>query len=189
MSAMLDLFGQGTMVRGATFAGDDLRLTLTRRWGPGPTACFIGCNPSLAGRDRDDPTCTWWINWCRALSFGAYVAVNMYPFITSSPAECRKKADWQNNGPDWYARDAIHRNLDVVVREAKSADIVIACWGNIAWDDEWIEHVVEAIQSGEEPWPHIYCFGKTLSGAPTHPMARGKHRLRPDVEPKLWRAA
>lgn len=186
--ASTDLFGGG-IYREAVFAGSDRRLTLTRRWGPGPIACLIGCNPSKAGKIEDDPTCRWWTRWGQALSFGGFVAVNLYPFITSSPAECRRIADWEKNGPDWYARDAIQSNLDVVVHEAKRAAIVIACWGAIAWDDYWIDHVVEQIQSGEAPWPDIYCFGTTQDGAPMHPMARGKHRLPPDVEPKPWRLA
>jgi hypothetical protein len=184
-----DLFGQDTMHRDATFACDGQRLTLTRRWGEGPRACMIGCNPSRADARRDDPTCLWWINWSQLFGYGRFDAVNMYPFCTASPAECRKIADWENNGPDWHARDALQYNLDVVVRTAKAADIVIACWGAIAWDDAWIEHVVEQIQSGEAPWPDLYCFGMTASGAPKHPMARGVHRIPRDQKPILWRAA
>ncbi|MCR5855983.1 DUF1643 domain-containing protein [Mesorhizobium sp. J428] len=185
-----DLFGSNSVRRDATFAdAGSCRLTLTRDWGPGRTACMIGCNPSRAGRASDDPTSLWWMRWGQALGFGRFVAVNLYPFISSSPAECRTRAAWQENGPDWLARDLMQANLDVVVREAKSADMVIACWGAIAWDLEWAEHVIEAIQFGDEPWPDLYCFGRTAGGAPTHPMARGKHRLPRDVEPKLWRAA
>lgn len=183
-----DLFGD-EIKRGATFDGDDCRLTLTRSWGSGPSVCFIGCNPSRAGKDRDDPTCLWWTNWGQALGYGRFTAVNLYPFISSSPAECRKRADYMSNGPDWWARDMIFRNLTVVVREAKAADMVVACWGNIAWDQDWIDHVADEVQGNEEPWPDIYCLGKTLSGAPTHPMARGKHRIARDVSPKLWRSA
>lgn len=181
-----DLFGHG-VERSATFWGSNQRVALRRSWGPGPSACLIGCNPSTADAERDDATVRWWIAWGQALGFGRFVAVNLYPFVTSSPAECRRIAEWQNNGPDWYARDAMHSNLDVVAREAKSADIVIACWGAIAWDEMWIAYVIEAIQEGQEPWPDIHCFGVTKSGAPMHPLARGRHRLARDVEPKLWR--
>lgn len=184
----LDLFGE-QMQREAEFWADGIRVSLTRCWGPGKRVNFIGCNPSRAGKVRDDPTCTWWIRWSQALSFGSLVGTNLYPFVTSSPAACRKIADWEANGPDWYARDRIQQNLDVVAKTAKAADLVVGCWGAIAWDRMWVEHVVEAIQSGTEPWPDIWCLGKTASGAPMHPMARGKRRLAPDVEPKLWRKA
>lgn len=184
----LNLFGD-QLIRDAEFWGDDIRVRLIRRWGPGKRVNFIGCNPSRAGKERDDPTCKWWMRWSQALSFGELVATNLYPFVTSSPAECRKIADYEANGPDWYARDRIMQNLDVVAKTAKAADLVVACWGAIAWDQMWIAHVVEAITTGPEPWPDIYCLGRTASGAPTHPMARGKHRLPIDVEPKIWRVA
>jgi len=189
MMEILDLFGGDTLRRDATFAGDDCRLSLTREWGPGRSACFIGCNPSRAGKNVDDPTCIWWMKWGRALGFGRYDAVNLYPFISSSPAECRKRAEWHKNGLDWHARDMMNLNVDVVAAAAKKAEMVIACWGAIAWDAVWIDHVIEAVQSGEEPWPDIYCFGRTATGAPMHPMARGRHRLPQDVEPMMWRPA
>lgn len=183
-----DLFGHETMQRDAIFSCED-RLELRRTWGPGPIACVISCNPSTANALQDDPTSLWWNAWFQLFGFGGYRAVNLYPFCTSSPAECRLRADWTKTD-DWYARDQIlMTNLPHVVEVAKAADQLFACWGNIAWDDMWIEHVVEEIQGGEEPWPDIWCWGKTKSGAPTHPMARGKHRIPRDQKPILWRAA
>lgn len=80
-------------------------------------------------------------------------------------------------------------NLPRVVDLAKAAHQVFVCWGNIAWDQDWIEHVVEEIQTGVEPYPDLWCWGKTQSGAPKHPMARGVHRIPRDQKPILWRAA
>lgn len=183
-----DLFGAEVMQRDALFSGDE-RLELRRSWGPGPIACVIGCNPSTADGLKDDPTSLWWNAWFQLFGFGGYRAVNLYPFCTSSPAECRKRADWHLTD-DWYARDQlIMTNLPHVVEVAKAAHQVFVCWGNIAWDDTWIDHVVEEIQTGVEPSPDLWCWGKTKSGAPTHPMARGKHRIPRDQKPMLWRAA
>ncbi|EQA97246.1 DUF1643 domain-containing protein [Sphingobium sp. HDIP04] len=182
-----DLFGNETMQRDAIFAGHD-RIELIRLWGPGPIACVIGCNPSNADAKRDDPTTLWWIDWFQLFGFGGFRAVNLYPFCTSSPAECRKRADWHLTD-DWYVRDQIiMTNLPHVGKVAKEADQVFVCWGNIAWDDMWIEHVIQEIQQGEAPWPDLWCWGKTKSGAPKHPMARGKHRIPKDQKPILWRA-
>ena len=182
----LDLFGHETMVRDAVFAGDE-RLELIRRWGPGPIACVIGCNPSTADAKGDDPTSLWWTAWFPLFGFGGYRAVNLYPFCTSIPAECRKRADWQLSD-DWFARDRMFDNQAHVGKVAKAADQVFVCWGNIAWDDMWIEHVIQEIHEGVEPYPDLWCWGKTKSGAPTHPMARGKHRIPRDQKPILWRA-
>lgn len=177
------------IIRNAWFSADrQLRLTLTRTWRAGPHVCFCGLNPSTAGADRDDPTSHRWIRFANAWGFGGYVAVNLYPFIAADPAACRKWADWLNNGPDYYVRDAIIHNLDIVRIEAKRAALFVACWGATAWDDAWVDHVVEEIQTGSAPWPDIHCFGKTAGGDPIHPMARGRHRVPDDALPVVWRA-
>lgn len=183
-----DLLGAPVLQRHATFHGDDCRITLERRWAPGPIACVIGHNPSNASAHADDPTSRWWIDWFTLFGFGGYVAVNLYPFVTADPRECRRVAAWHERD-DWAARDALlYVNLPALVTEAKRAAQVFVCWGAIALDGEWIDHVVEEIQSGTAPHPDLWCWGKTASGAPKHPMARGPHRIARDQPPILWRA-
>lgn len=184
---MRDLLGDKPRTA-AEFHGDN-RLTLSREWGSGPRALVIGCNPSTADAYRDDPTSHWWNRWFNLYGFGGYDAVNLYPFCTSSPAECRQIVETIDGGA-LDVRDALHFvNLPHVVAKAKAADKVFVCWGAIAWDQEWIEHVIEQIQFGEAPYPDLWCWGKTSSGAPKHPMARGKHRIPADQPAILWRAA
>jgi hypothetical protein len=184
---MLDLLGDAPR-SSATFIGRN-RIELYREWGSGPTACVIGCNPSTADGQKDDATSRWWRQWFERAGFGRYRAVNLYPFCTSSPKDCKRIVETIDCGA-WDIRDDLHFvNLPHVVAKAKAADKVFVCWGNIAWDDEWIEHVVEQIQSGEAPYPDLWCWGKTNSGAPKHPMARGKHRIPVDQPAILWRAA
>lgn len=180
-----DLF----MRRGATYSPcKTLRWTLERDWGDGGKVCYIGHNPSTAGHETDDPTSLAWVHFARAQGYGRYVAVNLYPFRSPDPAACRAWADYERNGPDWHARDALMHNLALVASEAKRADIVVASWGAIALDADWTELVVENIQTGEAPWPPIYCLGTTASGAAKHPLARGKHRVARDQSFELWRA-
>ncbi len=164
------------------------RFTLTRVWRAGPPVCFIGLNPSTADHRTDDPTVRRWMHFAEAWGYGSFVAVNLYPFRTPSVAACRRWASWLDNGPDYHVRDVLWGNADVMEREAKRAALVVACWGASAWDDDWIDHNVENIQTGLEPYPDLYCFGKTASGAPIHPMARGHHRVPDDAKPILWRA-
>lgn len=183
-----DLLGEDLLVREAIFV-DGNRIELSRRWGPGPIACMIGCNPANADAHKEDRTSNWWINWCRHYGFGGFRAVNLYSFVTADPSECRRRAAWFETD-DWAARDALNFvNLPHVVAVAKAADQVFVCWGAIAWDHQWIDHVVENIQTGVEPYPDLWCWGLTKAGAPMHPMARGKHRLDPIQQPILWRAA
>jgi hypothetical protein len=188
MTEVVDLFGEPVMRRTAHFPRAGVRERLSRRWGPGPQAFVLDCNPSDADALKDDPTSRWWNAWFQLSGFGGYDAGNLWPFCTSSPAECRRiaEAGWAG---EWHDRDAMHANLDAVARMAKAADQVFVCFGAIAWDQTWIDHVVEEIQSGPAPWPDLWCWGITAAGAPKHPLARGAHRIPPDQKPILWRKA
>lgn len=184
----VDLLGDAILRRSADFARPGVRRVLRRDWAVGPRALVIGCNPSLASAEHDDPTCRWWTRWFAAYGFGGFDAVNLYPFVATSPTECRTRATTALTGGNWGDRDDLFANLDLVVRLAKQADQVFVCWGAITWDAHWIDHVVEAIQTGVAPYPDLWCWGTTTSGAPKHPMARGKHRIAADQTPILWKA-
>lgn len=178
------------MNRGAVYSADHtLRFTLTREWAEGPRACYIGHNPSTAGHELDDPTSLAWVHFAKAQGFGGYTAVNLYPFRSPDPKACHRWAQYEKNGPDWEARDALMKNVSVVLDVAKRADIVVAAWGALAIDDSWVENVIEEIQSGIAPYPDIYCLGRTLAGDPKHVMARGKHRIPRDQRFEVWRKA
>lgn len=184
-----DLLGGPILRRSAFFPAEDLRERISRDWGPGPRAFVLGCNPSSAGAEKDDPTSLWWNAWFRWFGFGGYDAGNLYPFVSSSPAECRRRYEEAIGGPNWHDRDALFANVDAVVRMAKRSDQVFVCFGNIAWDQDWTEHILEEVQTGVEPWPNLWSWGTTKSGAPTHPMARGLHRIPKDQKPILWKRA
>lgn len=189
MTEALDLLGDPIMRRDAYFSAPDIRRRLSRDWGPGPRALVIGCNPSTAGAAKEDPTTLWLNAWFQLFGFGGYDIMNLYPFCTSSPKLCRERAERALGGPDWHDRDQLFASLDDLVARAKAAHQVFVCFGAIAWDFMWIEHVVEQIQTGVAPYPHLWCWGKTKDGAPKHPMARGLHRIPRDQQPIMWRAA
>lgn len=188
MSAAVDLFGDPYIRRSADFPYPGARRMLSRWWAPGPRALVIGCNPSAADALKDDPTTHWLNAWFQLFGFAGYNLMNLYPFCTSSPAECRRIVDGASFG-DWHTRDMMQFvNQPALVQAAKAAPQVFVCWGAIAWDDVWIDHVVEEIQSGTAPWPDLWCWGTTASGKPKHPLARGKHRIARDQAPILWKA-
>jgi len=184
-----DLAGKPVMER-FEHSAEGMRLVLSRRWAAeGPIACVIGHNPSTASGLTEDPTTLWLNAWFQQAGFAGYTIVNLYPWRSPDPRDVYRKVEEISEG-DWGLRDNLHlRNLPKVVEAAKSAGQVFACWGAIARDLDWIEHVVEQIQFDAEPWPAIWCWGLTKAGAPKHPMARGKHRIPKDQEPILWRAA
>ncbi|BAQ44341.1 DUF1643 domain-containing protein [Methylobacterium aquaticum] len=188
-----DLFGVAfadTIKRSAALSRcGAYRFTLTRTWGEGGHVCFIGLNPSTADHRKDDPTVCRWIRFARDWGYGGFTAVNLYPFRSSSPAECRSWSRWQDNGPNWHVRDVIQENLGVVVEEAKRAAVVVACWGAGTWDPEWVDHLCEQVQTGEEPWPDLMCLGVTADQSPIHPLARGRARVPDGATLKVWRPA
>lgn len=187
---MTDLLGAVPFTRSARISPCGIyRWTLERAWAKGPSVCYIGHNPSTASHDVDDMTSQAWVHHARFNGYARYTAVNLYPFRAADVRECRRWADYEKNGPDWSARDALMDNETVVVEVAKKADIVVACWGALAHDQIWVAHVIEAIQSGVSPYPDIYCLGVTNAGDPKHAMARGKHRIPRDQRFVLWKAA
>lgn len=164
------------------------RWTLERSWASGKGhVLFIGLNPSTADHQVDDPTVRRWMHFASYWGFGGFVAVNLYPYRSSNPAELRRWANWEANGPDWYARDAMQDNVSVIRTEAARASLIVPCWGAIAWDEGWMEYVVEEIFCSTN-LAEIHCLGETASGAPMHPMARGQHRIPDDRQPILWRS-
>lgn len=192
MVANADLFGVAftdTIKRSADISRCGFfRWTLNRTWSSeGGHVCFIGLNPSTADHRKDDPTVCRWMHFARSWGYGGFTAVNLYPFRHSSPAHCRSWSRWQDSGPDFYVRDRLWANERVIVEEAKRAALVVACWGGGTWDPEYVEHVLEQVETGEAPWPTIHCFGRTKDGSPIHPMARGRARIPNHAQPQVWR--
>ena len=159
-----------------------MRRVLTRTWpksGRELTACWIMLNPSSADEKKDDPTIRSCIKHSKRLGFSDLVVVNLYPFRTASPRECRQIAEEMDNDSVLRYEEELMTNAEIVAEEAGSAWKVIAAWGQSAWDEEWIHHVIGVI-------PRLYCLGTTKSGAPKHPLARGRHRIL-DTQPLiLW---
>ena len=175
--------------RGATYGGpnETLRWTLSRDWDDGlPRICFLSHNPSTAGHEKEDPTTLRLNNFTRLWGYGGYTLVNFYPIRSPDPEDARRWADWSATQA-WDVRDTLWENEAIIVREAKRAGLVVACYGAIMHDDMYAEHVLEQMMDGEEPWPSVHAFGQTKGGAPIHPMARGKHRVPDDRTPVVWR--
>lgn len=179
---------------------DDCRFWLKRAWGSGPLILWAMCNPSEANGTRDDPTMLRVMEFSARWGFGSCIVVNVIPFISSTPEaalEWVKRAEyWMIDGdpptPEWAQWQ---RNITEVGRALDGADKFVAAWGNNVPADlarRWLQDLAEGTdpdwEEGDDrkcvTW---ICLGKTNSGAPSHPLAHGAHRIPDDVTPTAWK--
>lgn len=164
------------MQRSAALSEDGrYRYGLVRRWSEEKAfATFIMLNPSIADAEVDDPTIRRCMGFAQRWGMGALHVLNLYALRSPYPTDL------------WKADDPVGPDNDAyLLRHAQSAQMMgwpmVAAWGNNAKPDR-VERVVNM------PWVNstLTCLGTTMSGAPKHPLARGKHRVPDDFEPVPW---
>lgn len=161
------------------------RWTLSRWWGEGARVCWVMLNPSKADASIDDPTILRCIHFTKSWGFPGLTVVNLYPFRSSDPAECRRWAAQFEHSES--VADTIIKNERLIIRTAEQAAVVVAAWGAAAWVRDVGFMAIVAMAEFSLPPPEVYCLGTTASGAPKHPLARGRHRVSDDQRPVLWR--
>jgi hypothetical protein len=155
-----------------------------------PLPLAIGMqNPSTAEAEiagKDDPTSRRLIDFTHHLGFGRYIGFNPHTRRAAQPAALYR---WYENETSLAEREAYKHNAlrlaiaicrDTIVDGGK----VVAASGNCYWEDPWVRRFWQLIAADNIP---LYVFGLTGSGAPIHPMARGKHRLPDAVTLHLWK--
>lgn len=175
---------QEPILRTADIEGE-YRWTLCRSWGAGPPVGWICLNPSVASATVDDPTC--WEMMCHSLrlGFGSMVVTNIYAFRATSPRDLKRWIGGNKHCPPMTFDN--HRKAAMAL---KGIDTIICGWGAHArsLDVEcFLEGIAGELVPGldmflsddEYPMP-LWCLGRTESGAPKHPLARGRHRIPRD---------
>jgi len=182
-----NLFGleMPRMTKNATLSDcRNYRWTLTRDWAEGERICWVMLNPSDADHEVDDPTIRRCIHFTKYWGYAGFTVVNLYPYRSPSPSKCKTWARGQNQAE--AVKLALQQNAAIVAYQARDAGMVVAAWGNNPWDDDLLASITESILTERSDCPEIYCLGTTNSGAPKHPMARGKHRVPESQMPVLW---
>lgn len=196
----MDLFDNNpllTAVNGnAKFARNGtIRREIRRWWTPEPKrwVAWLMTNPSNAGADRNDPTALRVTAFSQTWGYDGWIGVNLIPFVSSTMSPMWKWFDWENNGPDWYARDDLGFNLADIEKVGREAHLRIAAFGAAAPArcPEWVEMCLEAFgqPSDLDGSCVLHCIGATQDGYPKHPLARGKHRVPDGSRPIVWRSA
>lgn len=174
---MKDMFDGGTMRREAVIV-DCYRYELRRIWNddlPILVVCML--NPSKADHEIEDPTMLALIWFGKLWGYGGLLIVNFYAYRSSSPAEMFAAAAPIGVDNERYVHAAVLYARD-------NGGKLLAAWGN-GGDARSFHFIEKARNAGVD----LICLGTTLSGAPKHPMARGKHRIPRDQQPILWKKA
>ena len=150
------------------------RYSLTRTWNPDlHRATFVMLNPSTADAVDDDPTIRRCMKFAASWGCGGIHVVNLYAYRSTHPANL------------WTQDDPVGPDNDLAIASAANYAAlrhapIVAAWGNNARPDR-VERVLGMI-----PANVLTALGVTLSGAPKHPLARGRHRIPDDVVLLPW---
>lgn len=193
LSSPVEVFSSEYFARRRT-----VRRALKRWWGDQPARwiAWLMLNPSNAEAKKDDPTTKRLTHFTRAWGYDGWIAVNLYPFISSRPAEMWHRRNWQVND-DWAARDDLQANLVDIEQAARMAALRVVAFGAqpVEKDEMWLEACLErfgqpfTLAEGKYPATVAYdddnfwCLGTNAKGQPLHPMARGKLRVPDSTEP------
>lgn len=139
------------------------RYSLERRWAEtGPTAVFIGLNPSTADASQDDPTIRREVGFARSWGCARLLKGNIFALRSTDPKALYGHAD--PVGPE---------NNRTLLLLAAQADHLVACWGahgELLARGADVRKLLAAYQ--------LLAFGLTKAGHPKHPLY-----LRSDLRP------
>lgn len=158
--------------------GNAYRPELRRIWDdrrPLLVVCML--NPSTADSLVDDPTILTLIHFATLWGYGGLLIVNLADFRASKPSEMFLS---QNPTSKVNSR---YQYLALAYAKENGKEVLVA-WGNdgaVFGTDRLFAETAKSLGV------KTICLGLTLSGAPKHPMARGKHRIPRDQRPLPWR--
>lgn len=164
--------------------------------GPERTRCvFVMLNPSDADAFKPDPTVSRCVEFTRRWGYDVLEVVNLYAYRTPKPQVLRAHVrECLIRFPDVdVALEAIgcgRVNTAHILGRCADADRVIAAWGNNGEEDGLLvdgrtrSEIVRSMLEGEGI--DLYHLGTSSSGAPLHPLARGKSWIPYTREPVRW---
>ncbi len=141
------------------------RYWLGREWNQGiGTVLFIGLNPSTADHVQDDPTIRRCVRFARSWGYRRMEIVNLFAFRATLPEDLKAATNPVGPANDRWIRKA-----------EKSADIIIACWGNQGSFLDRDSEILEILGS-------LHCIQLNKSKIPAHPLYL-KANLQPQPLP------
>lgn len=174
---------------------DGYRWQARRAWGSGPCISWTLWNPSDANDKIDDPTMHRMMGFSYRWGYGSLVVTNVYPFIASNQEAFLA---WRNVQKELLDSSIWHGNISAVVDAMSECKTHVAAWGNgpsqedlktfldCVYVETNMDEPVEILTPAHEvKWK---CLGTTKSGAPIHPLARGRSRVPDSATLIDWKA-
>ena len=132
---------------------------------------YFGVNPSTADENIDDPTVRKWRGITERNNGNKFIVGNVFAYRSTDVREL-------TNVQDPVGSEDQKHILDVI----NEADILVPCWGSRKKlpKELWVNldnFMALLLQSGKP----VFCFGKTVSGDPKHPLMLGY-----DTELVIW---
>lgn len=173
----------GPIERAAEISGGTelWRWWLSRIWDAGlPILWVVMLNPSKADGKQDDPTVLRLIAIAQRWGFGGIMVVNLFAYRASRP-----DVMWAMAGKhDLIGPRGDEMLLQALEEAGRNSAPILAAWGAhrpATRRAEWF------VQQARQRDVRLICLGRTADGSPTHPAARGKHRVPDDVKPQPFR--
>lgn len=138
------------------------RHWLSRDWtpqgAPAKAILFVGLNPSVAGADVSDPTCSRELTFAKDWGYTRYLKANLLDWRATSPKDIP-------NDPT-LARSS--DNMPTLKRLSEEAAVIVMASGNVhkAFADIETETLSLLRQTGKP----LMCLGKNQSGSAKHPL-------------------
>lgn len=135
------------------------RYLLTRRWGHGPTVCWVMLNPSTASAFADDATSSRVMGFTKSLGdYGGCVIVNLYSLRSTDPKALWTRTEAERIGP---------LGDQFITEQAVGRSHVIAAWGSHGARNGRGNQVADQLA---EAGVTLHCLGTTANGQPRHPL-------------------
>ena len=139
-------------------------------------------NPSAADENFNDPTIARSISLARELGFGRLFVVNLFAYMTKSPALLKAAA--HPISPRGSLKQGWHNDDYIRFALASSKHCVMA-WGNHGLHLGRNAHVLKIIEDKIAP-QNCYVFAMTKQGQPRHPLYTPKSISLQSAPRDLW---
>ena len=130
------------------------------------TLVIFGINPSIANKEKSDPTISTILNRLETWGYDSFVMLNIYP----------ERATQLKNLPQEIDENLHKKNIEEIKKVISTAYGVLIAWGNqIKHRDYFYKICLKEIEKAiDESCIKTYCLGTSKSGHPYHPIARVK---------------